>query len=55
MTIQLTLPADQQSELEQRAAAAGVDPVQYVLAAIQEKLVSRDWAAVEKEMGAQTV
>lgn len=38
MTLQLTLPQDQQAELERRAAVAGIEPAEYVLQVVQERL-----------------
>jgi hypothetical protein len=48
MTIHLTLPSDQQAELERRAAAAGIDPVHFVLKVVQERLTEPEESASRK-------
>lgn len=48
MTLQLTLPQDQQAELERRAAAEGVEPAEYVLKVVQERLKEPEEPAPRK-------
>ena len=42
MHLNLTLPPDQQAELERRAKAAGVEPAKFVLTIVQERLGEPD-------------
>jgi hypothetical protein len=38
MRLNLTLPPEQQAELERRAQAAGMEPAKFVLTIVQERL-----------------